>query len=225
MNDNYVLDTTEVTTSTVVPRAVSHIPIRMSTRSGTLPRHLSRMRSRPTLQPYLGSRVIQSRSASTSSNENTTSSNSGNTSKRRPSYPLVLLLASVVSGSIYFAYTYEGPNDIAKVKGSGFLPPRPTPPTASPPSREEMIARLKRSSLNFNDNDNEENSENDDDIFDLLVIGGGATGAGVALDAATRGLRVALVERGDFSSGKSCFSISNFFLFLSIILNRFSTYF
>ena len=39
--------------------------------------------------------------------------------------------------------------------------------------------------------------------YDLLVIGGGATGAGVALDAATRGLRVAMVERDDFSSGTS----------------------
>jgi glycerol-3-phosphate dehydrogenase len=39
--------------------------------------------------------------------------------------------------------------------------------------------------------------------YDLLVIGGGATGAGIALDAATRGLRVALVERGDFASGTS----------------------
>ena len=39
--------------------------------------------------------------------------------------------------------------------------------------------------------------------FDLLVIGGGATGAGIALDAATRGLSVALVERGDFSEGTS----------------------
>lgn len=39
--------------------------------------------------------------------------------------------------------------------------------------------------------------------FDLLVIGGGATGAGAALDAATRGLSVALVERADFSSGTS----------------------
>jgi glycerol-3-phosphate dehydrogenase len=39
--------------------------------------------------------------------------------------------------------------------------------------------------------------------FDLLVIGGGATGAGVALDAATRGLSVALVERDDFSVGTS----------------------
>jgi len=39
--------------------------------------------------------------------------------------------------------------------------------------------------------------------FDLLVIGGGATGAGVALDAATRGLAVAMVERDDFSAGTS----------------------
>jgi glycerol-3-phosphate dehydrogenase len=39
--------------------------------------------------------------------------------------------------------------------------------------------------------------------FDLLVVGGGVTGAGVALDAAARGLKVALVERGDFASGTS----------------------
>jgi hypothetical protein len=39
--------------------------------------------------------------------------------------------------------------------------------------------------------------------FDLLVIGGGSTGAGAALDAATRGLRVACVERYDFGSGTS----------------------
>ncbi len=39
--------------------------------------------------------------------------------------------------------------------------------------------------------------------FDLLVIGGGITGAGVALDAAGRGLSVALVERDDFASGTS----------------------
>jgi glycerol-3-phosphate dehydrogenase len=39
--------------------------------------------------------------------------------------------------------------------------------------------------------------------YDMLIIGGGATGAGVALDAATRGLKVALVERDDFSSGTS----------------------
>jgi glycerol-3-phosphate dehydrogenase len=39
--------------------------------------------------------------------------------------------------------------------------------------------------------------------FDILVIGGGATGCGVALDAASRGLKVALVEKFDFSSGTS----------------------
>jgi glycerol-3-phosphate dehydrogenase len=39
--------------------------------------------------------------------------------------------------------------------------------------------------------------------FDVLVVGGGITGAGVALDAASRGLSVALVERDDFASGAS----------------------
>jgi glycerol-3-phosphate dehydrogenase len=39
--------------------------------------------------------------------------------------------------------------------------------------------------------------------FDVLVVGGGITGAGVALDAATRGLSVALVERGDYACGTS----------------------
>jgi glycerol-3-phosphate dehydrogenase len=39
--------------------------------------------------------------------------------------------------------------------------------------------------------------------FDVVVVGGGITGAGVALDAATRGYSVALVERADFSSGTS----------------------
>ncbi len=44
------------------------------------------------------------------------------------------------------------------------------------------------------------------DQFDVLVIGGGITGAGVALDAAARGLRVGLVERRDFASGTSSWS-------------------
>jgi len=39
--------------------------------------------------------------------------------------------------------------------------------------------------------------------FDLLVIGGGVTGAGIALDAASRGLKTALVEKDDFASGTS----------------------
>ena len=42
-----------------------------------------------------------------------------------------------------------------------------------------------------------------DSPVDVLVVGGGITGAGVALDAAARGLSVALVEREDFASGTS----------------------
>jgi glycerol-3-phosphate dehydrogenase len=51
--------------------------------------------------------------------------------------------------------------------------------------REETVRRLKQ------------------DHFDILVIGGGSTGSGVALDAAARGLKVALVEKNDFGSGTS----------------------
>jgi glycerol-3-phosphate dehydrogenase len=41
------------------------------------------------------------------------------------------------------------------------------------------------------------------DSFDLVVVGGGITGAGVALDAASRGYSVALIEKSDFSAGTS----------------------
>src|SRR5688572_11690707 len=39
--------------------------------------------------------------------------------------------------------------------------------------------------------------------YDLLVIGGGITGAGIALDAASRGMKTALVEKNDFAFGTS----------------------
>nr|MBA2281162.1 FAD-dependent oxidoreductase [Acidimicrobiia bacterium] len=42
-----------------------------------------------------------------------------------------------------------------------------------------------------------------EETFDVVVVGGGITGAGAALDAAARGLRTALVERDDFASGTS----------------------
>lgn len=58
-----------------------------------------------------------------------------------------------------------------------------------------MLERLRLSSKQTGDAYPEE--------FDLLIVGGGATGAGVAVDAASRGLKVALVERDDFSSGES----------------------
>jgi glycerol-3-phosphate dehydrogenase len=41
------------------------------------------------------------------------------------------------------------------------------------------------------------------EVFDVLIIGGGVTGAGLALDAAVRGLKVALVEKRDFAAGTS----------------------
>ena len=41
------------------------------------------------------------------------------------------------------------------------------------------------------------------ETYDLLVVGGGITGAGIALDAAVRGLKVALIEQRDFASGTS----------------------
>ncbi len=41
------------------------------------------------------------------------------------------------------------------------------------------------------------------EIFDMVIVGGGITGAGVARDAALRGLKVALIERGDFAIGTS----------------------
>lgn len=45
--------------------------------------------------------------------------------------------------------------------------------------------------------------QDEKEVFDILVIGGGATGTGVALDAAKRGLKTALVEKYDYSSGTS----------------------
>jgi glycerol-3-phosphate dehydrogenase len=41
------------------------------------------------------------------------------------------------------------------------------------------------------------------EVFDLVVIGGGITGAGVARDASSRGMKVALVEARDFAEGTS----------------------
>ncbi|KJA20150.1 hypothetical protein HYPSUDRAFT_43507 [Hypholoma sublateritium FD-334 SS-4] len=73
---------------------------------------------------------------------------------------------------------------------------RRPPPPWTPPSRADLLAKLKASGqIKTPTNNNEE--------FDLLIIGGGASGAGCAVDAATRGLKVALVERDDFSAGTS----------------------
>ena len=57
---------------------------------------------------------------------------------------------------------------------------------ALPTQREDLIARLAQ-----------------DNTYDIAVVGGGATGLGVALDAAARGFSVVLVESHDFAKGTS----------------------
>lgn len=54
------------------------------------------------------------------------------------------------------------------------------------PSRDEMVRQLASG-----------------EEFDVVIVGGGATGSGAALDAASRGMKVALVEQEDFASGTS----------------------
>ncbi|KAG9296312.1 hypothetical protein G9A89_014904 [Geosiphon pyriformis] len=73
----------------------------------------------------------------------------------------------------------------------------------TPPSRKEMLNLLQglhKDGTPLTPNEEEILTE---PPFDLLIVGGGATGTGAALDAATRGLKVALVERDDFASGTS----------------------
>ncbi|KAI9451388.1 DAO-domain-containing protein [Russula earlei] len=92
---------------------------------------------------------------------------------------------AVAGGSYYFLNS--GPAYPASTRESR----KPQPPWL-PPSREQNLGVLKASA-----------SGDEDAQLDLLIVGGGATGAGVAVDAASRGLKVALVERDDFSSGAS----------------------
>ncbi|KAK4435974.1 Glycerol-3-phosphate dehydrogenase SDP6, mitochondrial [Sesamum alatum] len=104
-----------------------------------------------------------------------------------------LCAVSAVAGGAYF--TVLGDPSIASsdrgIGGSSFtaIKQRIADPFAAVPSRAvQESALMGSSSVN---------------PLDILVVGGGATGCGVALDAATRGLRVGLVEREDFSSGTS----------------------
>mmetsp|Transcript_17911 Transcript_17911/g.44271 ORF Transcript_17911/g.44271 Transcript_17911/m.44271 type:complete len:769 (-) Transcript_17911:1995-4301(-) len=76
-------------------------------------------------------------------------------------------------------YTTTTECKAAKVKDS-------IPSTIVIPTRDEQLSKLKAG-----------------ETFDILVIGGGATGSGAALDAATRGLSVAMIERGDFGNETS----------------------
>ena len=68
--------------------------------------------------------------------------------------------------------------------------------TPSPVSQYNQSAKPQ---LNRFDNISKLRNE----VYDLVIVGGGATGSAVALDGASRGLKVALIERNDFSSGTS----------------------
>jgi len=113
---------------------------------------------------------------------------------RRLLFPAVV--AGTAGGALYYSYRplnipgYEGPAVPPPIFGADGTFKLPRFPRIK--SRIEQIARLKQS-----------NSGAAEDEYDILVIGAGATGAGVALDAATRGLRVAVVECDDFSCGTS----------------------
>ncbi|RAH45535.1 glycerol-3-phosphate dehydrogenase GUT2 [Aspergillus brunneoviolaceus CBS 621.78] len=105
------------------------------------------------------------------------------------------LATAAGAGVLYISYR---PRNIPGSEAPAVPPPGYHEGRLVPPSfpriksRLEQIEDLKRSAKG-------DASEE----YDLLVIGGGATGSGIALDAATRGLKVAIVERDDFSSGTS----------------------
>lgn len=90
------------------------------------------------------------------------------------------LLGAAVVGSSALVYKRTAADEFKKHEP--YNPPAYQPP----PSRSQIISKLKSG-----------------EEYDILVVGGGATGAGVALDAATRGLRVGLVERDDFAAATS----------------------
>ncbi|KAK7428769.1 mitochondrial glycerol-3-phosphate dehydrogenase [Neonectria magnoliae] len=109
----------------------------------------------------------------------------------------LLLPGAVATTGTVLLYSYR-PRDILGSSSPAVPPPTisadgsfklPRFPRVKP--RNEQLADLRKS------------SQPETVEYDMLIIGGGATGAGVALDAATRGLKVAVVERDDFSSGTS----------------------
>lgn len=144
---------------------------------------------------------------------------------RRGSRFIKPLLYTAGAGAVGASALYVTlrPRDIPGSEAAAVPPPtygeggvfRP-PSFPSAKSRDEQIAQLKRSAgvvsqvaekakkwLGGGGSAATAAEKAEEEPYDLLVIGGGATGAGIALDAVTRGLKVALVERDDFSSGTS----------------------
>jgi len=115
---------------------------------------------------------------------------------------------AVGAGTLYFIYR---PKNIPGLESAQAPPPtygeggKFNPPKfPRVKSRAEQIADLKAS-----DPEQAKSkvldalTQEGENVYDLLIIGGGATGTGIALDAASRGLKVALVERDDFAAGTS----------------------
>jgi len=145
-------------------------------------------------------------------------------STRRFLRPLLYSSATALTGGgiLYFSIR---PRNIPGSDPAAVPPPRygedgkltpPRFPLVKP--RQEQIADLKKSSgivnavqttrgiigsLTGNNGTTGDHADGGAEEYDLLVIGGGATGTGIALDAITRGLKVAMVDRDDFASGTS----------------------
>jgi glycerol-3-phosphate dehydrogenase len=141
--------------------------------------------------------------------------------------PLLYAAGAGTAGGVVLYISYR-PRNIPGSEGAVVPTPTAEDGTFIPPrfprvkSREEQIADLKRSggsagdgtltqrakasyddARGMSDSGAIERDTKESEPYDLLVIGGGATGSGIALDAATRGLKVALVERDDFAAGTS----------------------
>jgi glycerol-3-phosphate dehydrogenase len=141
--------------------------------------------------------------------------------------PLLYAAAAGTAGGAVLYISYR-PRNIPGSEGAAVPTPTAADGTFIPPRfpkvkrREEQIADLKRSGGSAGDGSltqkvkasydtvrgesqsgAAEADDKDSEPYDLLIIGGGATGSGIALDAATRGLKVALVERDDFAAGTS----------------------
>ncbi|RDW91573.1 glycerol-3-phosphate dehydrogenase-1 [Coleophoma crateriformis] len=135
--------------------------------------------------------------------------------RQRLARPLLYTTGAAAVGGGILYYSYRPRNipgsDPAAVPPPGYGPGGSFRPPRFPKvkTRDEQIAALKQSggittiTGGYFSSGETVAAPSDADIYDLLIIGGGATGAGVALDAATRGLKVAMVERDDFSSGTS----------------------
>ncbi|CCE83662.1 Piso0_004247 [Millerozyma farinosa CBS 7064] len=93
------------------------------------------------------------------------------------------LASGAVAGGVILYLDFIRPPVVSNLNNS-YKPLRKDIP--QPPTRQELLEKVEKSPK-----------------FDVLVVGGGATGTGVALDAATRGLNVCLLEKNDFASGTS----------------------